>query len=40
MYINELMVLPRMVKPVRLDELQNFFNQKIKELMHRIEKAE
>lgn len=32
-YINDLTVLPKMIKPVTLKELQNFFNEKIKSLM-------
>jgi len=32
-YINDLTILPRMIKPVSVKELQNFFNEKIKFLM-------
>jgi predicted nucleotidyltransferase component of viral defense system len=32
-YINDLTVLPRMIKPITLKELQVFFNEKIKFLM-------
>ena len=32
-YINDLTILPRMIKPVTLKELQGFFNTKIKSLM-------
>lgn len=32
-YINDLTILPRMIKPVTLNELQTFFNEKIKFLM-------
>jgi predicted nucleotidyltransferase component of viral defense system len=32
-YINDLTVLPRMIKPVTVEELQAFFNEKIKFLM-------
>ncbi len=32
-YINDLTVLPRMIKPVTLNELRDFFNQQIKLLM-------
>lgn len=32
-YINDLITLPRMIKPVTLNELQDFFNKKIKLLM-------
>lgn len=32
-YINDLTVLPRMIKPVTLNELRDFFNKKIKLLM-------
>lgn len=32
-YINDLIVLPRMIKPVTLEELRDFFNEKIKSLM-------
>lgn len=35
-YINDLTILPRMVKPVTLVELQSFFNEKIKILMSGI----
>ncbi|MFH1505267.1 MAG: nucleotidyl transferase AbiEii/AbiGii toxin family protein [Candidatus Omnitrophota bacterium] len=32
-YINDLTILPRMIKPIALKELQGFFNSKIKSLM-------
>lgn len=32
-YINDLTILPRMIKPVTLKELQDFYNTKIKTLM-------
>lgn len=32
-YINDLVILPKMIKPVTLKELQDFFNKKIKILM-------
>lgn len=32
-YINDLTILPKMIKPVTLKELQDFFNKKIKILM-------
>lgn len=32
-YINDLTILPRMIKPVAIKELQDFFNTKIKSLM-------
>lgn len=37
-YINEVSLLPRMVKVITIDELRSFFNQKIVMLMSRIEK--
>jgi ferritin-like metal-binding protein YciE len=38
-YINELTVLPKMIKKVDLKELRDFFNQKIRELMLQIERG-
>lgn len=32
-YINDLTVLPRMIKPITLEELRDFFNEKIRLLM-------
>jgi predicted nucleotidyltransferase component of viral defense system len=38
-YINELTVLPKMIKKVDLKELRDFFNQKIREIMLQIERG-
>lgn len=34
--VNDLTILPRMIKPVTLEELREFFNQKIKSLMSEL----
>ena len=37
-YINEISILPKMIKPVTIDEMRSFFNQKITILMAQIER--
>lgn len=37
-YINEISILPKMIKPVTIEELRSFFNQKIAMLMFQLEK--
>lgn len=37
-YINDLTLLPKMIKPLELEELRNFFNQKIEIIIEQIEK--
>lgn len=35
-YINEVSILPKMIKPVTVEELRNFFNQKVQALMRKL----
>ncbi|MCD5390931.1 hypothetical protein LR007_03610 [candidate division NPL-UPA2 bacterium] len=38
-YINEISVLPKMIKPITVEELRDFFNQKLQRLMAKMGKG-
>lgn len=38
-YINEMSLLPKMIKPVTIEELRDFFNRKLQKLMKKLDKG-